>query len=141
MNSLPPGATRIITLKGNTFFLRRLHAGDELLLQAFFSSHSRETLRLRYGYAITQMTAARARRLVAIEESKGVAFGIFSSDPDQEQLDAVGRYSIEGKDVAEIAFVVRELKRRLGMATLLLKELASVANLQAIMTFRAEVLW
>ena len=52
----------------NTYFLHQLHTGDERLLQTFLASPSNETVPLRCSYSIAKMTAARAQRMVDIEE-------------------------------------------------------------------------
>ncbi len=131
---------RTVTFSGVKYHLRALHVGDETLLQNFFYSHSPQTIRFRYGYPLSLMSAERAHRLVDVVASQEVALGIFSLDDGVEELHAVGRYCCESPGIAEVAFVVRESKRRLGMATELLHELARVAKPRGIVTFRAMVM-
>lgn len=120
--------------------LRPLHPGDEARLQRFFYSHSPETIRLRYGYMFTMMSKDRARELVDVDEQRGFALGIFSGAGENEELHAIGRYCVESDTQAEVAFVVRETRRRCGMAKRLLLELAREAEVHGIRVFRAQVL-
>lgn len=129
-----------VTLHHVDYCVRPLHAGDESLLQRFFYSHTKETIRLRYGYTVSLMTKERAHQLVDVDEHVGLALGILSQADSEEILHAVGRYCVEGKRRAEVAFVVRESKRRCGMATVLLHELARGAQAHGIEIFRAQVL-
>jgi len=94
----------------------------------------------RYGYPVYTMSENRAHRLVNVDERKGVAFGIFSTQAGAESLWAVGRYSVESESCAEISFVVHEEHRRCGLATALLRELARTAKEQGIKRFHAQVL-
>jgi RimJ/RimL family protein N-acetyltransferase len=115
---------------------------DEWRLREFFYSHTGETIQLRYGYTIRAMTHERAFGLVNVDQQKDVALGIFEGQGEQQVLDAVGRYysDPEGK-VAEISFVVRESKRRCGMAGTLIRQMAEIAHGRGIESFVANVLW
>lgn len=106
--------------------IRPLRAGDEVKLQAFFASHTPDTIFERYGYLISTMTPERASSLVNVDQSKDRALGIFELGARDEELRAVGRYCLDqdGKG-AELAFVVHEKTRRLGMATELLRLLTA----------------
>jgi acetoin utilization deacetylase AcuC-like enzyme/acyl-CoA hydrolase/GNAT superfamily N-acetyltransferase len=125
------------------YFLRPLHLSDIRRLQDFFYSHSEETVRYRYGYARDSMPTDSAYRLVAVDQSADLALGIFEEGGagDEPRLRAVGRfYQDPGVESAEVAFVVHEETRRLGMASVLFAELAEVAWRRGIRAFRAEVL-
>jgi hypothetical protein len=130
-----------LILRGASYLLRPLCLNDEKRLQEFFYSHSRETIQSRYGYMTSTMTPERALGLVNVDQQKDVALGIFETCGDKQILDAVGRYysDREGR-VAEIAFVVRESKRRCGMASVLIRQLAEFAHKQGVADFVAKVL-
>lgn len=121
--------------------LRPLAPADADRLIAFFKSHNEETVRLRYGYFFREMTLARARELVGVDQQKDLALGIFSTQPDgTEVIDAIGRYFLlEDGKAAEMAFIVRESKRRLGMAGTLLAALAQVARQRGLNELIAQV--
>jgi acyl-CoA hydrolase/GNAT superfamily N-acetyltransferase len=124
---------RSITLKGSRYQLRPIHPSDERRLQEFFYSHSQETIQMRYGYTVDHMTRQRAYDLVNIDQSKDLALGIFEVQGPRETIHAVGRYYLDkGEKSAEVAFVVRESKRRTGMASVLLNSIAEIAQIRKI---------
>ncbi|MFV0336895.1 MAG: GNAT family N-acetyltransferase [Chthoniobacterales bacterium] len=129
--------------KGRIFFLRSLHAADARRLQEFFYSHSEETVRYRYGYLRESMPADSAYKLVSVDQSIDLALGIFEEVGLGREpiLRAVGRfYRDEGGAAAEVAFVVHDETRRMGMAGVLFAELARVATKRGIRDFWASVL-
>jgi RimJ/RimL family protein N-acetyltransferase len=122
-------------------FLRPLHPSDMRTLQEFFYSHDAETVRLRYGYVREKMTGESAYKLAAVDQSKDVALGIFAEHRGQQELRAIGRYFLDadGKN-AEVAFIVHESNRHLGIAGYLLGELATVAKRRGVREFWASVM-
>lgn len=123
------------------FLFRPLHPSDMRPLQEFFYSHDEETVRLRYGYHRERMTGESAYKLAAVDQTRDVALGIFIEQHGRQELRAIGRYYLDddGKR-AEVAFVVHEATRRVGMAGFLLGELAMVASGRGIEEFWASVL-
>ena len=109
--------------------LRPLRPGDEGKLIAFLQSHTPETIYQRYGYYSSGMSHERAASLVGVDQSRDCALGIFEAAAAGEILHAVGRYCLEPDGTAaEVAFVVRESLRHLGMATTLLEEMIRTAK-------------
>ena len=140
-----PGAGRAVVdveptwvkFQTTRLFLRPLHPSDMRVLQEFFYSHDAETIRMRYGYVRDQMSGESAFKLAAVDQTRDLALGIFM---DQE-LRAIGRYFLDdGGESAEVAFVVHEENRHMGIAGFLLGELASVARGRGINEFWASVL-
>jgi GNAT superfamily N-acetyltransferase len=132
---------REIMFGGQPHVLRLVGPADEGRLISFFNSHTEETIRQRYGYHISEMTHERARRLVGVDQSRDLALGVFERAPDGEEvLHAVGRYLIDpaGRS-AEMAFVVRESKRGLGICTVLLRTLLRVARHRGMSYLYAQV--
>ena len=130
-----------LTFGGERHVLQCLCLEDAERLIAFFNSHNEETVRLRYGYFFKEMTLARAKELVGVDQSKDLALAIFSFTPTHEPvIDAIGRYFLmpSGK-TAEMAFIVRETKRRLGMAQTLLRALARTARDRGVVKLVAQV--
>ncbi|GAA5484439.1 GNAT family N-acetyltransferase [Haloferula sargassicola] len=126
-----------------SFFLRPLHASDVRRLQEFFYSHSEETVRNRYGYLRESMPADSAFKLVGVDQSRDLALGIFEEIGlgREPVIRAVGRfYRDVAVDSAEVAFVVHDETRRMGMAGELVDELARVAKKRGIVEFWASVL-
>lgn len=129
----PPFPNAPLKFGGVAHRLRLLHGGDEEILRAFFRSHTPETIYERYGYPVPDMNFDRAHQLVGVDQSRDCAVGIFETDARGEALDAVGRYCLDpdGRN-AEVAFVVRESKRNLGMAKALLKVLIVTAKARGL---------
>jgi acyl-CoA hydrolase/GNAT superfamily N-acetyltransferase len=123
---------------------RPIRSSDERRLQDFFYSHSDETVRARYGYRPMAMPHSRALELVHLDYAKRLALVGVTGDPGYERIVAVGRYepdlaaeatpeeidrAIAGGDaLAEVAFVVHEEYRGLGIASHLLGLLAREAS-------------
>ncbi|MDD5260859.1 MAG: GNAT family N-acetyltransferase [Methylacidiphilales bacterium] len=136
MKALP----RIVKLHGGQYLLRALGPPDMEQLRTFFYSHTPETIHLRYGYMIKDMTPERAALLVGVDQTRDFALGIFEDSPKGQILDAVGRYCLDDTGAsAEMAFVVRESKRGLGMASLLLQTLVDAAQSRHLMEAWASV--
>lgn len=131
----------MVTLRdGHHYLMRLLAPGDEERLISFFSSHTPETIRQRYGYLIKNMSAERAHKLVDLDPAREVALGIFEGNKGDETLHAVGRLVLaEDGRRAEAAFVVRETKRRIGMAGTLLRNLLNVARQRHLDSVFAQV--
>lgn len=130
-----------LTFGGATHLLRPLTLDDADRLIDFFRSHNEETVRLRYGYFFREMTRGRAIELVGVDQTRDLALGIFSRPtPNQPVIDAIGRYFLlPDGGTAEMAFIVRETKRRLGMARALLHALAQTARERGIVQLVAQV--
>ena len=112
-----------------TCTLRRLHDDDVQRLIDFFHSHSEETIQQRYGYHLTQMSPERAIQLVGISQRRDAALGLLERQGRGSWLVAVGRYCLRPDgESAEMAFVVHEQRRRLGLATVLLRALIAIAR-------------
>jgi acyl-CoA hydrolase len=123
------------------FFFRPLHPSDMRTLQEFFYSHDEETIRLRYGYYRDRMSGESAYKLAAVDQTRDLALGIFIEHHGRQDLRAVGRYYLDDDGRrAEVAFVVHETTRQVGMAGFLLGELAVVAKRRGIEEFWASVL-
>lgn len=121
--------SRRLTLADGRYLLRPLHPSDIRRLQEFFYSHTLETIQMRYGYAVTRMPRERAYDLVNVDQSHDLALAIFETQGPRAIIHAVGRYYLDpdGKS-AEVAFVVRESKRRCGMASTLMDAILAVAR-------------
>lgn len=141
--TMPGGArggveSKLIDFRIGRFQLRPLHPSDMTALQDFFYSHDEETVRLRYGHRRDRMSEESAYKLVSVDPKKDLALGLFDR---KRELRAIGRFYLdEGGASAEVAFVVHQLTRRVGMANVLLGELAEVAAERGIKTFWASVL-
>jgi len=131
---------REIEFGGELYLLRPLGSADEDRIRAFFYSHTQETIQQRYGYHLTEMSRERAYQLVNVVQTRDLALGIFERALGDEILHAIGRYICDPDGAgAEVAFVVGETKRRLGMATTLLHTMIRIARLRGLRKFHAQV--
>ncbi|MCC5835814.1 MAG: GNAT family N-acetyltransferase [Opitutales bacterium] len=147
--SLPPAqpestagvAARKIRLRDNRdYILRPLNPADDRRLQEFFYSHTEETIVRRYGFTVTRMSRERAFELVCVDQSKDLALGIFELQGPRQVIRAVGRYYLDADGKAgEMAFVVGENRRRVGMARTLVEAMIQVAQSRGLAKLWAQV--
>lgn len=131
----------LVDFNGQKFLLRPLHPSDMHALQEFFYSHDEETVRLRYGYTRDRMSGESAYKLAAVDQNHDFALGLFTTTGDRQELRAIGRYYLdESGESAEVAFVVHEATRRIGMSGFMLGELAATAKRRGVKEFQAQVL-
>ncbi len=133
--------SRRVYFKGRGFTFRPMHPSDTRSLQEFFYSHSQETVSMRYGHIRDRMTDEAAYKLTSVDQSVDLAFALFEEKGHRQEIEAIGRfYQDTSGESAEVAFMVGENVRRLGMSWFLLGELALVAKKRGIKTFWASVL-
>lgn len=120
---------------------RPMDKSDEKRLRAFFATHSAETIYLRYGMMLREMTHERAVQLVTLDGHYEFALVGVIIQKGQERIIAVGRYSVDPQGgPAEVAFVVHEDYRDMGIATHLLYCLSSILWEKDFTTVTAQVL-
>ena len=125
----------------SAFKLRPLNPADERHLQAFFYSHTKDTLRLRYAQIPSQMSREKSCNLVSVDQSKDLALCIVSQERSKVRIEAVGRfYLIPHDNSCEVAFVTRENHQGKGMAKHLLQEMTAVAKKRGLKAMKAFVL-
>ncbi len=115
---------------------------DEGRLRDFFASHTEETIHLRYGMALSEMTRKRALQLVQLDGHNEMALvGLVADVPTVERIVAVGRYALdEATNLVDVAFVVHEAYRGLGIATHLLRRLVAIIREKGFVGISAQVL-
>ena len=129
-----------IKLDGETLYLRALNPADERHLQAFFYSHTKETIRMRYNYAAHTMTREKSCDLVSVDQSKDLALTIVKQQGSSIQIEAVGRYFLDpNSNTAEVAFVTRESHQGKGLASTLLREIIAIAKRRKLKALSAFV--
>jgi acyl-CoA hydrolase/ribosomal protein S18 acetylase RimI-like enzyme len=134
-------ASRSVTLRdGRRYVMRPLRASDEQRLQAFFYTHDEETIQRRYGYAVTRMSPQRAFESACVDQTHDLALAILDMEQDRPAIRAVGRYYLDKKGkAAEMAIVVDQRCRRLGMARVLLDEMIAVGLSRGLKRLWAQV--
>lgn len=129
-----------LPLDGMDATLRWLRPADRDCLLEFFASHTEETVYQRYGYAGVRMTPEWAARLVGVDQSRDAALGVFEAHRPHPRLIAIGRYCLAADArSAEVAFVVHERRRGLGLGTVLLHALIAIARERHLGCLVAEV--
>ena len=122
-----------LSIDGEEFDLRPLNPSDERRLQEFFSSHTKETLQLRYSAVPTQMSREKSCTLVGVDQSKDLALCIVKQKGSAVQIQAVGRYYLLHDGAGcEVAFVTREKYQGKGMAKRLLQEMINIAEMRGL---------
>jgi GNAT superfamily N-acetyltransferase len=120
--------------------LRWLEPADRDRLLEFFTSHTEETVYQRYGYAGVRMTPERAAQLVGVDQTRDAALGVIERHRPYPRLIAIGRYCLAADArSAEVAFVVHERRRGLGLGTVLLHALIAIARERGLEQLVAEV--
>jgi RimJ/RimL family protein N-acetyltransferase len=127
---------------GSTITLRAIRSDDAGRLRRAFAGLEARSIYTRFFSAKASLTDAELRAATEIDFARSVAL-VAVLDDDQETIIAGGRYvRLRGPaDVqAEVAFTVEEDYQGLGIAGLILRELAALAHPAGITTFVAEVL-
>jgi len=120
---------RMMHLPDGEYLLRALAHTDRKNLQDFFYSHNEDTVYQRYGRPIRVMSDEDADHLVGVDQSRDLALALFEVFGQRQIIHAVGRYCLDPDgEHAEVAFVVRESKRRLGFTACLMMEMIRIAR-------------
>lgn len=120
---------------------RPIRATDERRLQDFFYTHDDETIYRRYGIMLRSMNHKRAMSLVQLDYEARLAIVGLVGDPGQEEIIAVGRYSLDAaRNMPEVAFVVHEDYRGIGVGKHLLSTLVEIAKEKGFDGVTAQVL-
>lgn len=122
-------------------FFRPIKPTDERMLQDYFYSHDEETIHLRYHAPVRTMHHEIAQELVNVDYKRSMAFVGLIGEPGKEKIIAIVRYMGSAEsNFPEIAFVVHENYRGLGIAGFLLQKLMRIAKDKGFEGFVAYVL-
>jgi len=136
---LPPRSFRL--RDGRDYRLRPLGPDDGALLAGMFTSLSRETIHARYGWLIRDMNPERAGLMLQADPAREDLLGVLEVLPDGgERLWAIGRLVLAPDGAsAECAFLVHDERRRLGLATRLLRHLCLLGRRRRLPRLFAQV--
>ena len=129
-------AVDVILRDGGTLRLRPPAAGDAEAVLAFFAGLSPDTLSLRFHGA----RRVDNRLVEGILEPDWVNRGALLGCLDDVVVALASYVRFDGKESAEVAFVVADREQRRGIGTRLLEQLAIRARDAAITEFVAEVM-
>lgn len=128
-----------IRLGQRSLVLRKLKDKDRDKLVTFCETHTQETMRLRYGYGSATSTGTQVESMLQGREKGGELLAVLEKEGRSNNIIAVGLYTLMADgETAEPAFVVREDRRSLGLATLLLDALIALARAQGLRCFHAQ---
>ncbi|MBE7156863.1 MAG: GNAT family N-acetyltransferase [Rhodospirillales bacterium] len=126
------------SLEDQSFVLRPLVQADVAKYQVFFNDLSVESVRCRFGHLLAKLTETEAARRTDGNTDGETAVAIL--DEPQQRIVAVGRCYLDGHGAqAEVALVVAEPLRRLGLGRVLLAQLIEVARNQKARSISAYI--
>ena len=133
------------TLKnGLRVTVRAIRPDDKAALAAAFKGLDERTIRLRFFASKEELTPRELKDATEVDFVRTVALVTCLQDAAGEKIIGAGRYMVFGDteppDRAEVAFTVEEDYQGLGIASITIRHLASVARQQGIAQFHAEVL-
>ncbi len=115
------------SLKGREFILLDLRLADVDKYMIFFNELSEESVRCRFGHLLAKLTKSAAEQRTRGDAESEKAVAVF--DGQQDRIVAIGRCSLDAKaEDAEVALVVSETMRRLGLGRFLLHQLIRIAQ-------------
>ncbi|PQO36139.1 GNAT family N-acetyltransferase [Bremerella cremea] len=118
------------------FILRYLTSSDVDKYLIFFNDLSEESIRCRFGYLISRLSESDAEERICGNTDVDKAIAIF--DERQNRILAIGRVYLDPKtNSAEIAFVVSESMRRMGLGRFLLLQLIQIAEEEKCLSISA----
>lgn len=141
----PRDFTYAETLKnGLAVTIRAMGPDDRDRVAAAVEKLDRETVYSRLFSHRSGLTDAGLNRIMTIDPAHEVALFVTTGTGPEEIVIGSGRYVASAAQsterTAEIAFVVREDHRGLGIASRLLTHLADIARRRGIVAFEADVL-
>ena len=123
---------------------REMHSDDRNKIAAFIGKLDRESIYSRLFSYRRELTAAGLDRVMTVDPGRDVALLVTRGTDAEEIVIGSGRYvgavAQRGERTAEVAFVVDEGHRGLGIASRLLHHLAEIARRRGIVAFDADVL-
>ncbi len=141
----PPDFTCTETLKnGLAVTIRTMRPDDRDRVAAAVRKLGKESVYLRLFSSRKELTDAGLSRIMALDPERDVALLVTTGAGPEEVVIGSGRCVASAGQgaarVAEVAFVVDEEHRGLGLASRLLARLADIARRRGIVAFEADVL-
>lgn len=129
---------------GSEVTIRAIRPEDKELVLEAFKGLEENTIYMRFFTLKKDVTERELKWATEVDFSRTVALVACILESGRERIIGGGRYiTVSGTDMpsgAEVAFVVEEDFQGLGLASMLLKHLVSIAREQGISRFEAEVL-
>jgi RimJ/RimL family protein N-acetyltransferase len=129
------------TLKnGTAVLIRPIRADDKDRLSEAFRNLETGSIYTRFFHYKKELTDADLKAATEVDLENVVALVVTVGEGDNETIIGGGRYVKSDLSSAEVAFMVEEDYHGQGIASLLLKKLASIALKKGVSRFEAEVL-
>ncbi|HTT39437.1 MAG TPA: GNAT family N-acetyltransferase [Burkholderiales bacterium] len=133
------GTPWIRVADGRVVSIGRASQGDEQFMQRFVRSLSAHSRHQRFFHPLRELTPSMLERMVQPDERLGAVLLAFAG-PAHAEVVGLAQYDIVEPGQAEVAVVVGESWRRVGLATRLLCRLEVLATAAGIVEARAEIL-
>jgi RimJ/RimL family protein N-acetyltransferase len=133
------------TLKNDTAVLiRSIRADDKGRISEAFRNLETESIYTRFFHHKKMLTDEELKAATEVDFKNAVALVVTIGEEENETIIGGGRYvvfeDLAAERSAEVAFTVEEDYHGQGMASLLLRHLASIAREKGVSQFEAEVL-
>ena len=132
---------RIDLKNGKTVEIRPLLPSDEFEYRNFFYSLKEETIYLRFFYRMKLFSHEMAQQQWAsVDYRKNISLVGLVQSRGHKEIVAIGSYADDESGRAEVAFVVREDFQGMGISSLMLSQLETIARENGFKGFTATVL-
>jgi len=126
---------------GSRVFVRPIRPDDEPLMREMFYSFTEQTVHLRFHTFVRAMPHDRLQVFCNVDYDTEMALIGLVGEGEEQEVVAVARYIADpAKQVAELAFVIRDDWQRKGLGTYLFCRLTETARSNGISRFEADVL-
>jgi len=124
---------------GRAVLIRRALHADEACIQRFMQSLSTQSRYQRFFHPLRELTPAMVATILQPDESRGCALLAFAS-PAHGEVVGLAQYEVVEPRQAEVAVIVGENWRRVGLATRLLSDIGMIAAAAGIADAYADIL-
>jgi len=137
----PELRTSQVLADGTQVSYRPIHPTDEPRIVDLFHALSAEAMYNRFMQAVKSIPRRQIQKFTYIDHRSEVAIVGTVPEAHGEDIIALGAYYLDPRtNLAEVAFVVRDIWQHRGIGTFLNRYLASIARRHGIRGFTAEVL-
>lgn len=140
--SVEPARVNATLRNGLEVCVRPIRSDDRDRLARAFRGLERETVYTRFFRFASELTEAQLKRATEIDPEHEIALVVTTGSGTEETIIAGARYIASAHDAAtaEIAFLVEEDYQGLGIAGVLLRQLAEIGRRRGLARFEADVL-
>lgn len=133
------GARRVRVADGRVISIRRASQGDEQFMQRFVGSLSAHSRYQRFFHPLRELTPSMLERMVQPDDTHGAVL-LALAGPVHAEVVGLAQYDVVEPGQAEVAVIVGESWRRVGLGTRLLRELEVLAAGAGIVEAHADIL-